>query len=52
MINVLCYYCKMKDKKYLNGIDRLNNSIGYMRNNTVPCCDICNNLKNTYLMIT
>lgn len=47
MIKMLCYYCKMKDTKYLNGIDRLDNTIGYVENNIVPYCDIYNNLKNT-----
>lgn len=42
-----CYFCDIKDKKYLNGIDRLYNSIGYTEENIVPYCEICNDMKNT-----
>jgi len=28
-----------------NGIDRMDNSIGYVTENCVPCCDICNKAK-------
>ena len=30
-----------------NGVDRINNSIGYIISNCVPCCKICNNSKST-----
>ena len=30
----------------VNGIDRLNNNIGYSISNTVPCCWVCNNKKS------
>jgi hypothetical protein len=52
-----CYYCGVKnsnrpkyginDKKGTpcNGIDRLNNKKGYIRNNVVTCCKKCNWLK-------
>ena len=26
----------------LNGIDRINNSVGYTEKNSVPCCGTCN----------
>jgi hypothetical protein len=55
-----CYYCgvppcrkhEKERKKYklnflVNGIDRLNNTIGYVENNVVPCCSICNRAKGT-----
>lgn len=29
----------------LNGIDRLDNSLGYSENNTVTCCSVCNKIK-------
>ena len=29
-----------------NGIDRVDNSIGYVKSNCVPCCVICNRAKN------
>lgn len=56
-----CYYCgdtprlctysskaalKYKDL-YINGIDRLDNNIGYIIDNCVPCCTTCNMMKKT-----
>jgi len=52
-----CYYCgtepanvqrsKYNNGDYMyNGIDRVNNSLGYTKENTVPCCSICNHAKN------
>lgn len=35
-----------KDFKY-NGIDRIDNTKGYIIENCVPCCKICNNSKST-----
>lgn len=50
-----CYYCKsppsniktFKSKKKVkyNGIDRIDNSLGYSMNNCVPCCGFCNYAK-------
>ncbi len=31
----------------INGLDRVDNNIGYTRDNTVPCCKWCNTAKNT-----
>lgn len=56
-----CFYCgnepnnkifKKQNKNviyksfYVNGIDRLNNNIGYETYNCVPCCFICNRAKS------
>lgn len=51
-----CAYCGHKGRnifKYLdypalphNGIDRVNNDIGYILGNVVPCCAICNFAKS------
>ena len=30
-----------------NGLDRINNDIGYQEDNCVPCCIICNRAKNS-----
>lgn len=59
LIKSNCYYCGDapskelgygKDKKYnlihiVNGIDRLDNSIGYKTENLVSCCKECNVMK-------
>lgn len=53
-----CYYCgykpnqiwhspKLNGDYVYNGIDRLDNSVGYAKNNIVPCCKICNQAKHT-----
>lgn len=53
-----CFYCGKepsqiyKSNKYgngnyiYNGIDRVNNSLGYILDNCVPCCGICNRAKD------
>ena len=50
-----CYYCgdnpnllmeSRFDKKLLNGIDRMDNSLGYSLANCVPCCRVCNKIKS------
>lgn len=60
LINGPCHYCgKYKVNTYnysykyetkslnYNGIDRLNNDIGYIKTNCVSCCRVCNQAKNT-----
>jgi len=55
-----CYYCGVKESntqntktgthiaKYTyNGLDRIDNSIGYIESNVVPCCNRCNHAKHT-----
>lgn len=58
-----CFYCgcEPKNEKYLRtinkdlgrktiiyqGIDRVNSNLGYITNNCVPCCKICNVCKST-----
>lgn len=53
-----CYYCGAKPSNttineagngdYVNnGIDKVDNDKGYVENNVVPCCKICNYAKNT-----
>lgn len=54
-----CYYCGeppshtiVKEGSYgsftYNGIDRLDNSLGYTISNCVSCCQVCNQLKKVY----
>jgi len=51
-----CFYCnqepveKKKNKsehavRKMNGIDRINSNVGYTVSNCVPCCKICNYMK-------
>ena len=37
-----CYYCGAQEKI---GIDRMNNSIGYILSNSTSCCPTCNYMK-------
>ncbi len=41
-VNNCCYYC---GKAPRNGIDRVNPTMGYVLNNCVSCCKICNYMK-------
>ena len=52
-----CHYCGVppererssKDRKYtlkLNGVDRVDNLVGYVLSNCVPCCSTCNGMKS------
>lgn len=47
-----CFYCKNKlcEKVIAGcGLDRLDNSQGYIEGNIVSCCKICNMIKGNYL---
>ena len=37
-----CDYCGEEDAR---GIDRVDNNIGYIKENSVPCCEMCNKMK-------
>ena len=55
-----CFYCgekctqkisglgKTSGDFYYTGIDRLDSSKGYTKENCVPCCWMCNNMKSNY----
>lgn len=43
-----CHYCNYFNEKEAIGIDRVNNSIHYTKENCVPCCQICNRIKHIY----
>jgi len=45
IISQPCYYCGELQENF-NGIDRLNNDKGYILNNCVPCCRMCNSMKH------
>ncbi len=40
-----CFYCNLKSDETVNGIDRMDNSIGYTITNCVSCCKRCNFMK-------
>ena len=42
-----CYYCGKKDSIY-TGVDRLDSSKGYTKDNCAPCCAHCNMQKRIY----
>lgn len=55
----LCHYCnaapknKIKQKRGFgdytyNGVDRVKNDQGYVTENVVPCCRMCNVAKNNH----
>lgn len=57
-----CYYCGVDPKQsqvlmsyptytyYYNGIDRLDNDLGYVEENCVPCCSFCNKAKSVHTL--
>ena len=47
LISNPCYYCNTLDEKGFNGIDRMNQSVGYIQSNGVSCCTMCNWLKGS-----
>lgn len=44
-----CYYCEYSLPKTGGGLDRKDNSVGYVIDNLVPCCTYCNVLKSSLL---
>jgi len=38
LINSICYYCGEASQ----GLDRIDNSVGYTKDNVLPCCGRCN----------
>lgn len=45
MVSKTCYYCG--DKKLI-GVDRIKSNEGYIKENCVPCCSMCNYFKRNY----
>lgn len=49
-----CHYCGSSPEKRIirkmdclcNGVDRRNNNVGYILDNCVPCCSLCNKMKS------
>jgi len=42
-----CFYCSYSVPNEVNGIDRIDNNIGYVESNCIPCCQFCNSAKGT-----
>jgi hypothetical protein len=42
-----CYYCDIIQERGFNGIDRLDSNIGYVVDNCVSCCKVCNYMKGS-----
>ena len=40
-----CYYCGIMQERGFNGIDRMNSEVGYVADNCVSCCQMCNYMK-------
>jgi hypothetical protein len=38
-------------QNYGSGLDRINNAIDYELSNVIPCCKICNSMRNNYFTI-
>ncbi len=57
IVTMDCHYCgqppgakhyhhNKKNFKMINGIDRVNSDLGYVKSNVVPCCKYCNRAKS------
>jgi hypothetical protein len=47
IVSTPCRYCGIIQDRGFNGIDRKDSNIGYIRENCVSCCTMCNYMKNT-----
>jgi hypothetical protein len=45
LIRMRCSYCGDPPIRF-NGVDRINNDVGYLVENSIPCCKICNRMKS------
>ena len=43
LVSKACKYCG--EENIVNGIDRVDNTKGYILENCVPCCELCNQMK-------
>lgn len=48
-----CYYCgkDLSSIKKGSALDRMDNNIGYLPDNVVPCCESCNYIKGDQLTV-
>lgn len=52
LIRKPCYYCGVIKSSVGIGLDRLSNQKDYLLKNVVPCCSICNKVKNIFFTST
>lgn len=45
IVHTKCYYCGILQDRGFNGIDRVDSKLGYMLDNCVSCCKMCNYMK-------
>jgi hypothetical protein len=45
--NNKCFYCDESNPRGFQGIDRIDQTVGYIRENCVPCCKMCNYMKGS-----
>jgi hypothetical protein len=43
-----CHYCGNSTPEEVNGVDRVNNAVGYTKENCVSSCWTCNRMKHAY----
>jgi len=48
LIEMPCYYCGYHYSECGSGIDRYDNTIGYVPGNVVACCGVCNTMKSNF----
>ena len=48
LIDLPCHWCGGPLAETGVGLDRLDNSIGYIEENVVPCCAHCNSIKSNF----
>lgn len=54
MVMILeCYYCGVNPMQSgtVNGLDRIDNTMGYKRGNVLPCCTNCNMARGEYSVL-
>jgi hypothetical protein len=45
LVKTPCHYCAIIQEKGFNGLDRIDSVAGYVKDNCVPCCEMCNYMK-------
>jgi hypothetical protein len=48
LVQSSCYYCGYYNKNEAIGIDRINNTLHYTKENCISCCETCNRIKYIY----